>query len=400
MRILIVSPELEDTNYRGVQFVTKHVTKALSMLGHEVILLTSHPPVKIHVKSNRLRERVLNTYFRQYLANGSLLNARMTARRKINYATNTFTYSSKGVIETITQTVGTFLLSFFGKLTVFSVDKTRISGNQMIKYVDKSVNFPFYYRLINAMPRVFRKQALDKIVKQLDVDLVFVSFPLVIPKLKSAKIVQMIHDLIPFEIAEEPIEFGWLTKLAYNIDFVARNADRVFTVSEDSKRSIEEVVPEARVSHIGAAISAYQEEVGRYAQDSGILNKFNLKNRSYLLFISSVEKRKNVHRLLQAFVAAAKSSDTVLVIAGSKSNVFDEIYKEIEGVPAEIFERIIFTGYITEFDKYTLLRNALALINPTLYEGFGLPVLEAFVSGCPVVASTAGALAEVSGDAI
>lgn len=419
MRFLIVSPEIEDTNYRGVQFVTKHVIKALSTLGHEVVLLTSHPRVKINVKSVRLKERVLNTYFRQYMVNGALLNAKMAPHstnvksifkknfleKFIDKYLNKYVDSSDVLgDEPVSQpgmiyAVWTFTTSLLRKLATIKVDKTQLSGIALAKYIDSTINMPSFYRLSNAMPKVLRWIALEKVAKQVRADVVFISFPLIIPKLRSAKVIQVIYDLIPFEIADEPVEFEWLPRLAKRIDYVTRNSDQIFTISEDSKNKILEIEPDANIKLVGAAMSAFKEELAEYTQDSSILAKLNLRNTPYLVFISSVEKRKNVHRLIQAFVSIANETSASLVIVGNKTGAFREIYKELSGVPRHIKDRVIFTGYASEFDKYTLLKHARALVNPTLYEGFGLPVLEAFALGCPVVASVAGALAEISGNA-
>lgn len=419
MRFLIVAPEMEDTNYRGVQFVTKHVIKALSLLGHEVVLLTSHPKVKLNVRSERLKERVLNTYFRQYLVNGALLNSKMHPKK-----TNFTDFFKRNVIEkiidkylkkyvnadeilggeTITQpswiyTIFSFLIALFTKLTYFKIDKNQQTGVTLAKYIDSTVNLPSFYRMINAMPKIFRWIALEKVVKQVRADVVFISFPIIIPKLSKAKTIQVIYDLIPFEIEDEPVEFDWLPKLAKRIDYVSRNTTQIFTISDDSREKILEVEPNTNIQLVGAAMSAFSEEIKEYTQDSAILTKLGLQNTPYLLFISSVEKRKNVHRLIQAFIALGNETTASLVIVGNKTSAFREIYKELDGVPKHIKDRIIFTGYASEFDKYTLLKHARALVNPTLYEGFGLPVLEAFALGCPVVASVSGALAEISGNA-
>lgn len=419
MRFLIVSPEIEDTNYRGVQFVTKHVIKALSLLGHEVILLTSHPKVKINVKSERLKDRVLNTYFRQYLVNGALLNSKMLPKRS-NFAD----FFKKNILEkvidkylkkyvnadeilggeTITQptwfyTIVSFVIALFSRLTHFTIDKKQQTGVALAKYIDSTVNLPSFYRMVNAMPKIFRWLAIEKVVRQVNADVVFMSFPTIVPKLSKAKMIQVIYDLIPFEIEDEPVEFDWLPKLAKRIDYVARNSTQVFTISEDSKSKILEVEPDTNVQLVGAAMSAFTEEMEEFTQDSAILTKLGLQNTPYLLFISSVEKRKNVHRLIQAFVSIGNETSASLVIVGNKTSAFREIYRELDGVPRHIKDRIIFTGYASEFDKYTLLKHARALVNPTLYEGFGLPVLEAFALGCPVVASVSGALAEISGNA-
>jgi len=398
MRILVIAPEFEDTNYRGIQFNTKQIIKAFSVIGHQVILLTSHPPVQIKVRSKRLRERVLNTYFRQYLYNGARLNGKMAQYRKGIMGSEMTSPQSTLIVAA--RIVMTFVTSLVRRLVQVPVDKSQMSGIPLVQYIDSTVNLPYFYRLANAMPRIFRRIALEKAARAVKADVIFVSFPLMIPKLKSAKVVQVIYDLIPFEIAEEPVELEWLPKVAAKIDYVIAHTDLLFTNSEDSQRKILEIAPNAAPHIFGGAISAFPEEIAEFQHDSGIINTLGLQKGKFVVFISSVEKRKNVHRLIRAFLAIANKTAVKLVIAGNKAVGFEEIYQELSSAPEEIRQRVIFTGYVSEADKYTLLRHARALINPTLYEGIGIPVLEAFAVGCPVVASYVGALVEVGGDAM
>lgn len=382
MRFLIVTPEMEDTNYRGVQFVTKHILRGLSEQGHEVILLTSHPKVKINVKSEKLKWRVLNTYFRQYLQIGAQLTKRMAPRA--------------GIFGSILG----FLVALVQKAPMITVDKTQTSGLNLVKYIDKAVNLPFFYRMAVAMPKIFRKIAIEKIAKQVKADVVYYTFPLAIPKLSGTKVVHIIYDLIPYEITEEPVENEWLSKLAKRIDYVAHNSDLILTISQDSENKIKEVEPQAKIMNIGAAMSAYEYELASYTHDSPVLIKNGLTDKKYLLFISSIERRKNVHSLLQAFISISDKTDVSLVIVGNKTGAFKGIAAELDGAPKSVKNRVIFTGWASEYDKYTLLKNCVALVNPTLYEGFGLQPLEAMLNHIPAVSSVAGALAEVCGDAV
>ncbi len=383
MKILVVAPELEDLNYRGVQFVTKHVVRAFADQGHEVVLLTSYPKISLTVGSERMAERVHNTYIRQYLVNGGELTRKVDPKQS-NW-----------------RVVLRFLKAFFfQKSPVTKIDKDKSVGIPLLPFFDAAVNLPYFYRLIGILPKIVRKFALQKIIKTVKPDAVFFSFPVVVPKLKGVKTIQIIYDLIPFEIAEESPENNWLTKLAKQIDYVTRNSDLVFTISDDSEAKIKEVEPTTFLHNIGAAISAFDYERPLYETDSPVLIQNDLVGKEFIIFISSVERRKNVHRLIQAFIAIADKTTANLVIIGNKTYAFKDIFKEVEKAPKHIQKRIIFTGYANEHDKYTLLKHAIALVNPTLYEGFGLPVLEAFALGCPAVSSVRGALAEVAGEAV
>jgi glycosyltransferase involved in cell wall biosynthesis len=122
----------------------------------------------------------------------------------------------------------------------------------------------------------------------------------------------------------------------------------------------------------------------------------------YLLYIGTLHPRKNLVRLIEAFHAArclhpAKFEPVKLVIAGQKGWLYTEIFTRLREL--ELAAQVIFPGFVAETDKPALLSGALAYVFPSLYEGFGLPVLEAMACGTPVLASNSSSLPEVAGDA-
>jgi glycosyltransferase involved in cell wall biosynthesis len=122
-------------------------------------------------------------------------------------------------------------------------------------------------------------------------------------------------------------------------------------------------------------------------------SKYNLPQR-YFLFIGTLQPRKNIARLVQAYARyqTMTHDDTALVLAGGKGWLYDSAWTA--GV-----ENVILTGYIDEADKGTLYTGAQALVFPSLYEGFGFPVLEAMGCGTPVICSNTSSLPELAGDA-
>lgn len=122
--------------------------------------------------------------------------------------------------------------------------------------------------------------------------------------------------------------------------------------------------------------------------------KYGIPN-DYLLFIGTLQPRKNIARLVRAFTLWKQShpeSDLGLVLAGGKGWLFDESW--LNGA-----EDIYLTGYIDESDKGPMMRHAMGLVFPSLYEGFGFPVIEAMHVGTPVIASNTSSLPELVGEA-
>lgn len=119
----------------------------------------------------------------------------------------------------------------------------------------------------------------------------------------------------------------------------------------------------------------------------------------YFLYLGTLQPRKNLVRLIAAF-AAAKSeiltTDPALVLAGKRGWLYEGLFDQVRRLGLE--GRVLFPGYVADEDKAALLSGALAFVFPSLYEGFGLPVLEAQACGCPVVTGANSSLPEVAGD--
>ncbi|MGD0343897.1 MAG: glycosyltransferase family 1 protein [Acidimicrobiales bacterium] len=121
----------------------------------------------------------------------------------------------------------------------------------------------------------------------------------------------------------------------------------------------------------------------------------NLLNRSYIVYNGGIDLRKNVRNLLKAFAIVARQDPaTDLLLMGDGFEGYALAMKELG-----IEDRVIITGYVAEDMKTAILASASVLVYPSLYEGFGLPILEAFAVGLPVVSCNNSALAEVAGDA-
>jgi glycosyltransferase involved in cell wall biosynthesis len=135
--------------------------------------------------------------------------------------------------------------------------------------------------------------------------------------------------------------------------------------------------------------------------------KYGLEG-DYLLYMGTLHPRKNLVRLVEAFHAAVLDltgfenlsglSDLKLVIAGKQGWLYNDIFERVQQLG--LTGRVIFPGYVADQDKPALLSGALAYVFPSLYEGFGLPVLEAMACGVPVLTSNCSSLPEVAGEAV
>ncbi|MBD2112310.1 MULTISPECIES: glycosyltransferase family 4 protein [Cyanophyceae] len=173
--------------------------------------------------------------------------------------------------------------------------------------------------------------------------------------------------------------------------------DLVVTISESSKRDIVELlgVPPELVWVTPLA--------SRYADDaqasSDVVKAVDLGDRPYILFVSTLEPRKNVVRLIQAFdrLKTQHQIDHQLVLVGQKGWQFEPIFEAIAASPWR--HHIRHLDYLSDAEVAYCYQNADVFAYPSLYEGFGLPVLEAMTLGCPVVTANTSSLPEVAGDA-
>jgi len=179
-------------------------------------------------------------------------------------------------------------------------------------------------------------------------------------------------------------------------------ADHILTISENSKHEIIEhfKVPEEKVTvtYLGCSL---RNDDRRAAKSEEQLFLAGIKIKSpFILSVCTLEPRKNLLCLLDAFSVLCQqgiSRDLKLVLAGGKGWMYNEIFARFK--ERQIDDRVIVTGYVSDAELSILYRNALAFVYPSLYEGFGLPPLEAMSYGTPVITSNTSSLPEVVGDA-
>jgi len=201
----------------------------------------------------------------------------------------------------------------------------------------------------------------------------------ILPLIHPQNSVVTIHGL---EYEYYPKMYPWkhLRYLRWSTKYALKNARKIIAVSENTKKDLVELYngnPEKiAVIHHGF---------------DNILLKENHKSKNqspYILYIGRLETKKNIQGLIKAFNLLKEKYQVPhkLVLVGSK-----------EGQEQSSNSQIIRTGYVSEQEKWSLLKNADLFILPSFYEGFGMPILEAQAAGCPVITSNISSMPEVAG---
>lgn len=218
-----------------------------------------------------------------------------------------------------------------------------------------------------------------------------------------------IHDLVPLRLPYATLD----TKKHFLrlVRHLARTADHIVTVSEHSKRDIVQLldIPEYRVTNTYQTVRIPEAFLSKpMDQVAGELEHFfQLEPGNYFLFVGAIEPKKNLARLIDAY--ASSGSLRPLIIVGVPAWQFERDLARIDDekfmtyvvrngriMPRRRVQRL---AYLPLARLVSLMRGARALLFPSIYEGFGLPVLEAMVAGTPVLTANVASLPEIAGDA-
>jgi glycosyltransferase involved in cell wall biosynthesis len=217
-------------------------------------------------------------------------------------------------------------------------------------------------------------------------DVLFVSAHTIpfLPIPKKIKVVVTVHDVgfKRFPELYKKIQYWYHELTMWKIK---KRADVILTISEFSKAEIIELY-QVDPKKIEIAKLGYNEAKYFAGPESPeILSRLGLK-KPYLVYVGRLEKKKNILNLVMAYSLAAKEyPDLELVLAGAKGHGFEEVLDLIQKLKLE--DKIKILGYTSTEDVVAILRSAELMVFATLYEGFGLPILESMACGTPVVAS-------------
>jgi glycosyltransferase involved in cell wall biosynthesis len=186
--------------------------------------------------------------------------------------------------------------------------------------------------------------------------------------------------------------------LNFAMPMYVRRADHIIAISQSTKRDVMRLyhVPEEKISVIyEAAAPHFQPQTAE--QIERVRRKFSLPEK-YLLAVGTLEPRKNLPRLVQALATLRRDDPALrLVVVGSKGWLYDEFFRAIEAFDQR--EAVIVPGFVPDADLPAMYAGAAACVMASLYEGFGLPVLEAMACGTPVACSDTSSLGEIAGGA-
>jgi glycosyltransferase involved in cell wall biosynthesis len=249
-----------------------------------------------------------------------------------------------------------------------------------------------------------------KVVMDQPPDVMHWTYPLPI-EVAGARNIYTLHDLVPLRLPHTTLD----RKRRYLklVRMLAERADHLVTVSEASRSDIIEIlgVEPERVTNTYQAVDippgVFERTQQSIADEVG--GVFGLPYKGYFLFFGAIEPKKNVNRLIQAYLAANVSSPLVIVGKRAWKSTqelkllgLDEMRGEmarLAGADTPAARRIVRINYAPRGMLMSLIQGAKAVLFPSLYEGFGLPVLEAMALGAPVITSNTSSLPEVAGDA-
>jgi glycosyltransferase involved in cell wall biosynthesis len=205
--------------------------------------------------------------------------------------------------------------------------------------------------------------------------------------------VTTVHDLAVFRCPEtfSPVRgHDIVTNIKRKLAWVKRESSAIIAVSEATKADIIELleIPSDKVWVIYEAAPKWIKKVSP-EETKKIKEKFKIES-DYLLSVSTLEPRKNLRRIIQAYQTLKEEIRGLALVLVGKVGWGGNL-------PAE--EKTIFTGYVTNEEVAALYSGAAVFVYPSLYEGFGQPILEAMTCGCPVVTSKISSMPEVAGEA-
>jgi alpha-1,3-rhamnosyl/mannosyltransferase len=272
----------------------------------------------------------------------------------------------------------------------YQIDKTKLA---------QVTHLPMPYDAQAALSILTKTSFLSSASLKDDIDIFFAPDHH-IPKLRDILVVATIMDTIPLV---HPEFVSQSLRKFKNSAFkkTAHWANHIITISEYSKKDIVKYfdIDEDKISVVPLGVNeAFFQRVSD-SKKKEVLKKYRLKS-SFFVSVGTLQPRKNISRLIEAFELLPKEIQSAnnLVIIGKYGWGEEELLTKLKS--KELNKNIHWLQTVSDDELYALLQSSVGMVYPSLYEGFGLPLLEGFASGIPVVASNSTSLPEVGGDAV
>jgi glycosyltransferase involved in cell wall biosynthesis len=257
--------------------------------------------------------------------------------------------------------------------------------------------FPGGERCVMPFPRLWTHGRLSWEMTRRPPDVLFVPAH-VLPLVHPSRSVVTVHDLgyVRFPETHTRRQRAYLD---ISTRWSARYASHLIADSVATQRDLvaEYGVPRAKITVAYPGVDQSLHAVFDSIQIDSVKLRYGITGQ-YFLYLGTLQPRKNLSRIILAYaqlLASTRQATPALVLAGKQGWLHEELFRLVDRLG--LGDNVCFPGYVAEDDKAALLSGATAFVFPSLYEGFGLPVLEAQACGCPVVTSTSSSLPEVAG---
>ena len=272
-----------------------------------------------------------------------------------------------------------------------------------LPHYDSIWNAPDLYQKAAVQFELFR--LINKVRLKRELDICHWTYPLPL-RIKGVPNIYTLHDLVPLRLPYTTLDKK--AKYLRLVKWICRNADHIVTVSENSKRDIVDLlgVDPDKVTNTYEAVSipeAYRNKPDEIVKRE-IEGTFGLKYKEYFLFYGSIEPKKNIGRMLQGYLTSGVTTPLVIVGAQAWKSEQELGLLAAQDVRTKLRRgrgggKIVKLEYAPFALLVSLIRGAKAVLFPSLYEGFGLPVLESMMLGTPVLTSRTSSIPEIAGDA-
>lgn len=215
------------------------------------------------------------------------------------------------------------------------------------------------------------------------------------PRFCPVPLVVTIHDLSYLFYRDEFLKKDLYKLTNWTRDSV-KNASKILAVSKTTKKDIlkEYSIADEKVSVV---YNGFEKSIADDSKWPAVAERYQLQKNKYILYVGTLQPRKDIPTLIEAFTQFQKKhTEYKLVIVGKKGWMYEKILKL---APHHAQPHIVFTDYLPDEEVVALYQNAFCYTLPSLYEGFGIPLLEAMSYGCPVITSYASSLPEIGGEA-